>query len=277
MASRAWAILLLLITVVSVVVFWGHYWWFPVSISTHGAAMDSQFNLTLIICGIVFVGAQVGLAWAVWKYRDRGDGRRATYSHGNNTLEVTWTTAATIVFVGLNLLGYRIWAETHFTGASPGALRIEAWGEQFQWYFRYPGPDGQFGPSHPEKMNDGTGNYLGLDKVHDQASKDDIVTATLGIPVDREVEIILRSKDVNHSFYCRELRVHQDIVPGMEIPVHFTTTDEALKNGEGGIPGRYEIVCTQLCGLGHYKMRAFLQVMKQEDFEKWLEQQAAMQ
>jgi hypothetical protein len=63
----------------------------------------------------------------------------------------------------------------------------------------------------------------------------------------------------------------------MEIPVHFSTTDEALKNGEGGIPGRYEIVCTQLCGLGHYKMRAFLQVMKEEDFEKWLQQQAAMQ
>jgi len=277
MAALAWMVLLALITVVSVVIFWGHYWWFPVDISTHGAAMDHQFTLTLIICGVVFVASQLGLAWFVFKYRERGDGRQATYSHGNNALEVTWTTAATIVFVGLNLLGYHVWAQTHFTGASPGALRIEAWGEQFQWYFRYPGPDGQFGTSHPERMNDGTGNYLGLDREHDPAAKDDIVTATLAIPANREIELILRSKDVNHSFYCRELRVHQDLVPGMEIPIHFTASDEALKNGEAGTPGRYEIVCTQLCGLGHYKMRAFLQVMTEADFEKWLQHEAAMQ
>jgi len=275
--ALAIALVLALITVVSVYIFWAHVWWFPASIVAHGAAMDRQFNLTLIICGIVFVLAQLGLAYFVWKYRERGDGRKVIYSHGNNQLEATWTTAAAIVFIGLNLLGYRVWANMHFTGASPNALRIEVWGEQFQWYFRYPGPDGQFGPSHPEKMNDGTGNYLGLDRVHDQASKDDIVTATLAIPVNREVELILRSKDVNHSFYCRELRVHQDLLPGMEIPIHFRTTDEALKNGEGGVPGRYEIVCTQLCGLGHYKMRAFLQVMTEPDFEKWLQTQAAAQ
>src|SRR5208337_4014060 len=87
MAALAWAVLLVLITVVSVVIFWGHYWWFPVDISTHGAVMDHQFNLTLIICGIVFVGAQLGLALFVWKYRERGDGRKAIYSHGNNVLE----------------------------------------------------------------------------------------------------------------------------------------------------------------------------------------------
>jgi len=271
------ALVLALITIISVYLFWGHVWWFPANIVTHGAAVDRQFNLTLIICGIIFVFAQLGLAYYVWKYRERGDGRKAIYSHGNNKLEATWTIAAAIVFIGLNLLGYRVWANMHFTGASPNALRIEVWGEQFQWYFRYPGPDGQFGPVHPELMNDGNANYLGLDRVHDQASKDDIVTATLGIPVDREVELILRSKDVNHSFYCRELRVHQDLVPGMEIPIHFQTTDEALRNGEGGAPGRYEIVCTQLCGLGHYKMRAFLQVMTEQDFEKWLQAQAAAQ
>lgn len=271
------ALVLALITIISVYLFWAHVWWFPVSIVTHGAAIDRQFNLTLIICGIIFVLAQFALAYYVWKYRERGDGRKATYSHGNNKLEATWTIAAAIVFIGLNLLGYRVWANMHFTGAAPNALRIEVWGEQFQWYFRYPGPDGQFGPVHSELMNDGNANYLGLDRVHDQSSKDDIVTATLGIPVDREVELILRSKDVSHSFYCRELRVHQDLVPGMEIPIHFQTTDEALRNGEGGVPGRYEIVCTQLCGLGHYKMRAFLQVMTEQDFEKWLQAQADAQ
>jgi cytochrome c oxidase subunit 2 len=83
----------------------------------------------------------------------------------------------------------------------------------------------------------------------------------------------LRSKDVNHSFYVRELRVQQDLLPGLEIPVHFTTTEDALQHNGG----KYDIVCTQLCGLGHYKMHAYLQVMTEEDFEKWLQTQASQQ
>ena len=88
-----------------------------------------------------------------------------------------------------------------------------------------------------------------------------------------ERQLILRSQDVGHGFYVRELRIHQDLVPGMMIPIHFEATDDALKHQDG----RYEIVCTQLCGLGHYKMRAFLQVMTEPDFEKWLQNQAAAQ
>jgi cytochrome c oxidase subunit 2 len=207
----------------------------------------------------------------VWKYRDRGDKRRAIYSHGNNKLEVVWTTAAAILFIGLNLMGFRAWAKMYFTGSEPGALRIEVLGEQFAFYFRYPGSDGKFGPTHVEKVDDATGNFFGLDRERDADSKDDVVTATMGIPANRPVELILRAKDVSHSFFVRELRVQQDMVPGMEIPIHFTATEEALKNNGG----KYEIVCTQLCGLGHYKMRAFLQVMKEDEFEKWLQTQAA--
>src|SRR5262249_369661 len=157
----------------------------------------------------------------------------------------------------------------HFTGAAPGALRVQVQGQQFAFYFRYPGPDGQFGPIHVEKVDDATGNFFGLDRSRDSAAKDDIVTATLGIPVNRPIDLILRSKDVGHSFYVRELRVQQDMLPGMEIPIHFTATEEAFKHNGG----KYEIVCTQLCGLGHYKMRAFLQVMSEEDFAKWLREQ----
>jgi cytochrome c oxidase subunit II len=267
------ALVLLLIAGISVYVFAAHIWWFPVNISTHGAGIDHQFSLTLAVCAVVFVLAQLGLGYFVWKYRDRRDGRKAIYSHGNNKLEATWTTAAAITFIGLNLMGYRLWANLRFAGPDPGALRVEVQGQQFAYYFRYPGPDGQFGPIHVEKVDDATGNFFGLDRDHDAAAKDDIVTATLGIPVNRPIELILRSKDVGHSFYVRELRVQQDLLPGMEIPIHFTATDEALKHNGG----RYEIVCTQLCGLGHYKMRAFLQVMTQEDFAKWLQQQEAAQ
>jgi cytochrome c oxidase subunit II len=262
-----------LITVVSVWVFWTHIWWLPVNVSTHGGAIDHQFMLTLIMCGVIFVLAQLGLGLFVWKYRDQGDGRKAVYSHGNNAMEATWTTAAAIIFIGLNLLGYRVWANMHFTGPAPGALRIEVQGQQFAYYFRYPGPDGQFGPIHVDKVDDASGNFFGLDRQHDAASKDDTVTATLGIPVNRPVELILRSKDVNHSFYVRELRIQQDLLPGLEVPVHFTATEEALQHNGG----KYDIMCTQLCGLGHYKMHATLQVMTEEDFEKWLQTQASQQ
>jgi cytochrome c oxidase subunit 2 len=271
--ALAIAVAVALITLVSVYVFWAHIWWLPVSISTHGAAVDHQFKLTLLICGVIFVLAQLGLAYVVLKYRDRRDKRPVVYSHGNNRLEVTWTLAAAIVFTGLNLMGYRVWANMHFTGAAPGALQVEVQGQQFAYYFRYPGADAQFGPIHLDKVDDATGNFFGLDREHDARAKDDIVTATLGVPVKREIELILRAKDVGHSFYVRELRLQQDMLPGLAVPVHFTVTDEALKHNGG----RYEIVCTQLCGLGHYKMRAFLQVMTQEGFDKWLQAQASGQ
>lgn len=261
------ALIVALITILSVAFVWAHTWWMPVSISTHGYLVDRQIVLTLIVTGVIFVLAQLGLAYFVWKYRDRGDRRRVIYSHGNNKLEATWTTAAAILFTGLNLMGYRVWADMYFRGADPGSLRVEVTGQQFAWYFRYPGPDGIFGPTHVEKINDATQNFLGIDRDHDAASKDDIVTATLGVPVNRPVELILRAKDVTHGFYVRELRVQQDAVPGMEIPIHFTATQV----------GRFEIACNQLCGLGHYKMRAFLQVMSEEDYQKWLENMAAQQ
>ena len=263
----AFAIVVALITLISVYIFAAHIWWFPPAISTHGAAIDHQFNLTLVITGVIFVLAQLGLAYFAWKYRHRDDGRKATYSHGNNTLEVAWTAAAAVLFIGVNLLGYRIWANMYLTPAPSDSLQIQVQGQQFAYYFRYPGPDGKFGPTHVEKVDDATGNFFGLDRDHDPDSKDDVVTATLGVPINRPVELILRSKDVGHSFFVRELRLHQDIVPGMEIPIHFTATQT----------GRFEIVCTQLCGLGHYKMRAFLQVMTEDDYQKWLQDQVAAQ
>jgi cytochrome c oxidase subunit 2 len=253
-----------LITLVSSYFFWAQTWWFPIDISTHGPAIDRQFMVTLAICGVIFLLAQFGLAWAVWRYRDRADGRRATYSHGNNRLEAGWTIAAAILFIGLNLMGYRVWAGVHFVGAAPGALQIEVTGQQFQWFFRYPGVDGQFGPTRIEKIDDAAGNSLGLDRDKDAASKDDVVTVTLGIPVNREVQLMLRSKDVTHSFFVRELRLKQDTVPGMVIPIHFTANQT----------GTYELACTELCGLGHYRMRAFLRVMPEAEFADWLQKEA---
>jgi len=106
-----------------------------------------------------------------------------------------------------------------------------------------------------------------LDVDHDADSKDDIVTAEFGVPVNREIHLLMHAKDVGHSFYVPELRIQQDFLPGLDLSLHFTATKL----------GRHEIVCTQLCGLGHYNMKAYLNVMSAEDFEGWLKQQATQQ
>lgn len=239
--------------------------WLPHAISTIAPSIDHQFFVTFVICGALFVIAQLALAAFIWRYRSHRKNARLNATRGNARLEWAWAAVAAVIFIGLGWSGNRIWARVHFTGSAPGALQVEVWGEQFQWLFRYPGPDGVFGPVHPNLMNDSLGNDLGLDRRHDVASRDDILTTTLAVPVNRPVELILRSKDVIHSFSVRELRLKQDAVPGMEIPIHFTATRT----------GRYEIFCSQLCGLGHYKMHAQLVVMTDPDFQNWLHTMAA--
>ena len=169
--------------------------------------------------------------------------------------------------LALGVFGAKAWASVYFTPPAANALPVQVQAGQFAFYFRYAGPDGKFGPLHPEKIDEANQNFYGLDVDHDPDSKDDIVTAELAIPANREVRLLMHSKDLGHSFYVRELRIQQDFVPGLDLSLHFTATKI----------GRYEIVCTQLCGLGHYNMKAYLNVMSPEDFDKWLAQQAALQ
>lgn len=265
--ALALALAITLITLISCGFFLSHHWWLPRPLSTIAPSIDHQLAVTFIVCGILFVVAELALACFIWRYRGQRHGASVRFSRGHRTLEAAWTVVAAVLFIGLGLAGYRLWGRVQFMGAPPGALQVEVWGEQFQWYFRYPGPDGRFGPVHPHLMNDSNGNYLGLDRRHDAASRDDIITTTLAVPVGRPIELILRSKDVIHSFFVRELRLKQDLVPGMEIPIHFTATRT----------GKYEIVCSQLCGLGHYKMHTYLVVVKKPAFRKWLRQMAQEQ
>lgn len=261
-AAVAMAIFLVVMTVVTVYIFWAKVWWFPPAITDFGHEVDAQFTRTFIITGIVFVLAQLGLALAVFRFRDRG--QKVTYFEGNNTMEIVWTLATVVLFVGLGLYARSAWAQVHFIGAAPGAMPIEITAQQFAWNFRYAGPDGKFGRTKPELVSASTGNPIGLDST-DPTSKDDIVAPVIAVPVGREVELIIRSQDVTHSFYVRELRLKQDAVPGMEIHMHFTAT----------VPGDYEIACAELCGLGHYRMHSMLSVLSEADFEKWLKDQAA--
>src|SRR6266404_2173171 len=178
-----------IITFVSSYFFISKTWWMPPVASTYGPAIDAQFQVTYIAMGIVFVAAQVALGLFAWKYRDR-DRAQVEYSHGNLRLEITWTILTGILFVGLNLMGQKIWAEARFQGAAPGAMQVEITGMQFAWYFRYPGADGTYGRVDPKQADPSAGGMAALGVVEeDPASKDDIVTSTLFLPVNREVDI----------------------------------------------------------------------------------------
>jgi cytochrome c oxidase subunit 2 len=129
---------------------------------------------------------------------------------------------------------------------------------QFAWNFHYPGPDGVFGHTDLNLVSDAGGNPLGLDPK-DPAGKDDIVSSTLRIASGRDVLLLLHSRDVIHDFFVRELRTKQDIVPGMEIPLELHVNT----------PGRYEIACAELCGLGHSQMRSILIVLPPDEYARW--------
>jgi len=266
--AKLFAIVMAVITLVSVWIFVAHTWWFPTVASEHGVDMDHQFKETFIAAGFAFLVSQLGLATFVWKYADRGDNRKIRIFPGG----ARWLIILSLIFVGsevfaLEFVGQKVWSAMYFKKAPQDSLRVQVLGGQFAFYFRYPGPDNKFAPIHVDKIDEGTQNYFGLDKSSDEEAKDDVVTASLAVPINRPVELLLEAKDVGHAFYVRELRIQQDLVPGMEIAVHFLPTRL----------GKFEVVCTQLCGLGHYNMRAYVEVMTQENFDKWLADQVSQQ
>jgi len=258
------ALLLALLVAATVYVFAAHLFPAPPPISRVAVLVDHQYSLTLYATGAAFVLAQLGLAYAVFRFRDRG--QRAHFTRGSVLLEILWTCFTALVFLVLGILGSRVWAAVQFAPPASDQIQIEVTGTQFVYTFRYPGPDGKFGKLDPALVNAPAGNPLGLD-LNDPAAKDDIITSSLTVPVNHPVELLLRSQDVVHNFFVRELRLQQDAVPGMVIPIHFTADRT----------GRCEIVCTQLCGLGHYRMRSVLNVVSESAYEDFLKQQAAAQ
>jgi cytochrome c oxidase subunit 2 len=219
-------------------------WWLPRNLSANGplhfgSQVDHLFVIILVITGITFIGTQVALAWATWRYAGGPGARRAQYFHGSQRLEVIWTIipAAILVFIALYQMG--TWADIKFRSSQPKVQPVaEVTARQFQWMIKYPGPDGKFDtPDDLHLVND------------------------LHCVKDTPVLIRLKSRDVIHSFFLPHMRIKQDAVPGLTIPVWFDC-DEA---------GRYEIVCAELCGWGHYKMKGMMTVhATQADFDEWM-------
>ncbi len=159
-----------------------------------------------------------------------------------------------VVFIALAVMGQSVWASLRLHDAPTGAFQVEVVSQQFQWNFHYAGKDNVFGRTDPSLIDDSALNFIGLDET-DPSAKDDSVTTALAIPLNRPVELRLRSKDVIHSFWVPPLRFKQDLVPGMEIKVHFTATQV----------GKYELACAELCGQLHFKMKSYMLVLPEDE------------
>jgi len=257
--------LILVLIVASLYLFIAQPFWFPTLASEHGGKIDSLFMAVLVVSGIAFVLVQGALGFFVARYGENGR-ERAAYWHDNPKAEAILLITTAVILTVLVFMGQRVWASIYFVDAPANATIIQVTGEQFSWNFHYPGADGQFGRTDTKLIT--STNNVGIDRA-DPVAKDDVVTVNImHVPVGKPVRVRLRSKDVIHSFFLPNFRVKQDAVPGMGIEVWFTPTKA----------GQYEIACAELCGLGHYRMRAALTVDESEEaFNKWMEEAAKQQ
>jgi cytochrome c oxidase subunit 2 len=235
-----------------------NYLGLPVEASTHAGQIDQMIVLVHWLMLVLFVGWGIFFMFVLFRFR-RGASPKADYAGAKGGAAKAVEVAVLVIEMAL-LIVYAIpaWAArvTQFPAESE-AVVVRVVGEQFSWNVHYPGPDGKFGRSDIKLVS--ADNPLGLDK-NDPAGKDDLTEINgLNVPVDRPVLVHLSSKDVIHSFGVYEIRVKQDAIPGLEIPVWF------IPNRAGD----YDINCSQLCGLGHYRMRGVIHVQSQADYQQW--------
>lgn len=227
-------------------------WPLPADAGNH-AAFDRYLRLNLDVILVLFALANLILFFGTLAKK------RTPRPIHKLTLEYIPLALFMAALIAVAVHAESMWGRQRFIGAAPGAMQVEVTGMQFVWYFRYPGADAHFGRTSPKLVAAGEGNPLGLDR-NDPAAKDDIVSGELVVPAGREIDLALESQDVIHGFSVPSLRLKQNAVPGQRTHIHFTATQ----------PGRYAILCTQVCGLGHFRMASALHVLTATDFDAWL-------
>lgn len=248
--GRFWSLLFLMVPVLGVAVFvfavvpggiFDNHW-LPEDISQHGKVIDDLFMFILYLTGVIFIGTGALLFWFCWKYDAEKNPDPVKFTHGSHTLEIVWSIlpAATLLFIAIFQMD--AWAENKMayplkedgkTKKPPLALVT---GRQFEWRIQYAGPDEVIGTE---------------DDLH--------VVNELHIPVNDKVILRIQSADVLHSFFLPNVRIKQDMVPGVQQHIWFQTKKT----------GTFDIVCAELCGWGHYKMRGRLIVESEDDFNAW--------
>lgn len=252
------ALIFVLVAVASVVFhFLSPWWWTP--IASNWQYIDHTIIITFWITGVVFTAVVFFLGYCIYRFRHRPGGR-ADYEPENKRLE-SWLTIVTAVGVAAMLApGLFVWHQ--YVTVPSNATEFEVVGRQWQWSYRLPGKDGKLGTSDVRNISDT--NALGLNP-NDPNGKDDVIIESddLHLPIGKPVKVLLRSIDVLHDFYVPEFRAKMDMVPGMVTYYWFTPTRT----------GTFEILCAELCGVGHSMMRGKVIVEEQVAYDTWLQKQ----
>jgi cytochrome c oxidase subunit 2 len=249
------AIALILIVIGSVVF---HFLspWVMTPLASNWGSIDDTMVITLIITGIVFIAINFFIAFAVIKYR-HDKNRKAKYEPENKKLEIWLTIVTSIGIIAMLAPGLVVYSE--FVNVPEDASVVEVVGQQWSWSFRFPGNDNQLGKSAIKHIS--IDNPFGVDPL-DPSGQDDVLVVgnRLALPIDKPVKILMRSKDVLHNFYVPQFRVKMDMVPGSVSYIWLTPT----------VVGEFEILCAEFCGVGHFNMRGYVDVMEQKNFDNWL-------
>lgn len=231
----------------------------PVEASAHAAQIDTITGLVHLFMLVLFLGWGAFFVYTLVRFRQRRN-PRADYQ-GVRAGATTWLEAIVVAVELILLVGFSIPAWATRVDKLPSeneAVIVRVVAEQFAWNVHYPGADGIFGATDIKLVE--ADNPLGIVPGSPHAADDVIATSELVLPAGRPVIVQLTSKDMIHSFGVSAMRVKQDAIPGMTIPVWFTPTRV----------GTYEIACSQLCGLGHYRMRGVLRIVQPAEFTRWL-------
>lgn len=233
------------------------WWWTP--IASNWGYIDTTLVITFWITGVVFAAVILFMAYCVWRFRHR-PGHKAEFDPENRRLEVGLTVVTAIGVGAMLAPGLIVWKQ--FVTVPNEATEVEVFAQQWTWSFRLPGEDGRLGTADAQLV--AADNPLGINP-HDRFAQDDIIipAGSLYLPVDRPVKMMLRSIDVLHDFYVPEFRAKMDMVPGMVTYFWFTPTRT----------GEFEILCAELCGIGHAYMRGSVQVVDEAEYEDWLKEQ----
>jgi cytochrome c oxidase subunit II len=233
----------------------------PLPASAHAGELDTIMTLVHVVIALLFVGWSVFLVWTLVRFQQSRQPHaniEGLKSRAPGRVEVAVVVAEVVLLAVFAIPAWVALAGGPPESATPLVVRVVA--EQFAWNAHYAGPDGVFGETRIHLV--GPANPLGLDRAG--AGADDVVTANrIAVIKDQPVMVQLSSKDVIHSFGLPNFRVKMDATPGMLVPVWFTPT----------VAGRFDVVCSQLCGLGHYRMRAILEVLDAPGFDAFLKEE----
>lgn len=251
---KFWCFLFILAPIITIWSCWispDHGWWFPgPSVTRLGERIDNLFYLILIVVTVVFIGTQIALAYALWKASHSKE-ERAWFTHGSHNLEVIWSVAPSVILLFLALYQMDVWQEfrvkSYFPDQAKKAPIAEVTARQFEWRIRYPAP------GKPLQLKPQPDDLYAVNDLH--------------APIGRPVMINLRSEDVQHSFFLPHLRIKQDAIPGQVIPIWFQAEKQ----------GKFDLTCAELCGWGHFKMRAQLSAEREADFQNYLKKLQADQ